>query len=350
MYTIINDTHLGVTRNAGTTPASQLALTQWQEGMFSMLLEEAENTNLIILGDLFDSYTVPASAIAFAYLRLRKWLEVNPNNDLYLVRGNHDASRDSYKLSSFDLLCKVLSDSERVVPVTDTMILDSRIAIIPHFGTQDEFTYKLRSLPDHLAFVLLHANYHNGFAAQSDHSLNVEENVARRVPGTLVFAHEHHHRTELFGKVVVIGNQIPTSIADCVGSDVKYYAQLEVNSSGSQIDLVPILTMPEEYVEVDWRELLDGAESLRYTHFVRVTGDALESEADMVVRAIAKFRGASTAFVVSNAVRIGEAAQSLDLPRTLEAAKAFDVLSAVLDSLTKEQASAVRELLAREGA
>ena len=66
---------------------------------------------------------------------------------------------------------------------------------------------------------------------ESDHSLNVGVEQAQGLierGWKLVFAHEHQQRTALDGNVVIIGNQIPTSVADCLGNDSKQFATIRL--------------------------------------------------------------------------------------------------------------------------
>ncbi len=99
MLTVINDTHLGAQRRAGTTPASAQALTQFTEQQFIELLDGARG-DLLILGDLFDTYNVPLRTVLFAFFELSRWLDMNEGFTLHLVPGNHDLSKDSSKMSS----------------------------------------------------------------------------------------------------------------------------------------------------------------------------------------------------------------------------------------------------------
>ena len=55
---IINDIHLGTQRQAGTTPATQVALKQYLQDEFRMLVERAAGQLLVINGDLFDGLSV----------------------------------------------------------------------------------------------------------------------------------------------------------------------------------------------------------------------------------------------------------------------------------------------------
>jgi len=56
----------------------------------------------IIMGDLFDKFVVPPEVVLQAYGYLQAYSAAGKR--IFVLRGNHDASRDSQKASSFELL------------------------------------------------------------------------------------------------------------------------------------------------------------------------------------------------------------------------------------------------------
>lgn len=343
MLTVINDTHLGVQRNAGTTPRSSSALKEWLNTVFNHLVASAEG-DLCILGDLFDQYLVPNTDLIEAVSALSMWCKQRPHNTLHLVAGNHDLSKDSSRLSSFEVLSQLLEYMHKNVTIhMEPGWVKADIWVIPHCVNQDLFDLHLSQVPKGVEFVLLHANYDNHFAEQSDHSLNVSEQQAQKLVdrgAKLIFAHEHQQRLALDGNVIVIGNQIPTSVADCLGPKAKY--RLEIVDGVYK--LLPVLQINDVFERRDWRSL--GTPPLSGdTKFIRVEGAAAANEAADVVTAISKYRSKSDAFVITNAVKIEGISELKDLPETLEAAKAFDVLSAILETLDEREREVVKKLL-----
>jgi hypothetical protein len=341
--TLINDTHLGVQRNAGTTPRSSSALKEWLNSEFASLVHRAEG-DLCILGDLFDQYLVPNTDLVSAVATLSFWCKQHPHNTLHLVAGNHDLSKDSSRLSSFEVLCQLLEYMHKNVSIhMEPGWVKEGVWVIPHCVNQDLFDIYLEQVPEGTRVLLLHANYDNFHAEQSDGSLNVKESVAQGLVErgvTLVFAHEHQHRLALDGNVIVVGNQIPTSVADCLGAPNKY--KLEIDGEAPR--LVRVLQVSDVFERRDWRNL--GTPPLSGdTKFIRVEGSATANEAADVVTAISKYRSKSDAFVITNAVKIEGISELKDLPATLEAAKAFDVLSAILETLDERERVVVKKLL-----
>lgn len=342
-FTIINDTHLGVMRSAGTTHASAQALSKFVTNAFEMLVKDSKG-NLVILGDLFDTYNVPNGVMLEVHGILAQWLRKD-GNVLHLVAGNHDLSKDSTRLSSFELLGRLLQSSFDAFVVRlhlepGWLSKEREIYVIPHLANQDLFNLALEAVPP-CSYLLLHANYDNHFAEQSDHSLNVsEKQAAASKADVLVFAHEHQQRSALNKKVIVIGNQIQTSIADCLGNDVKFLMTIDADGAA----LAEVLKIPHLFSRRDWRGISAPVlpnDSL----FIRVEGEASANEAADVVSAISKFRGKTDALVVTNAVRIAGMEVDINLPVSLETAKSFDVLSAILESLSGEEQVVVKKLL-----
>jgi hypothetical protein len=219
------------------------------------------------------------------------------------------------------------------------------VTVLAHCANQDIFDMKLQGILeagiDVPHYLFLHANYNNGFAAESDHSLNVSEEQAREFVEAgwkLVFAHEHQARTALGGKVVILGNQWPTSVADCLNNNQKFAHALDC-------ELKTVLTWQRSsehgYVEVDWKDL----DSDIVAGFIKVVGTATSTQAGDVINAIAKFRSKSSAFVITNGVKIDGIVDTEALPASFEVAKAFDVLDYIKKHLDPAELAVVEGLM-----
>jgi len=354
MITILNDVHLGAKRKSGTTPQSQQALSEYLLSTFSLQVQSVTG-KLVIAGDLFDSFEVDSNTVLQAYLILENHLA----NGAYLVltAGNHDWSPRGDKLSSFHLLAGLLKATypghitliDKALTLVD---LATCTYAIPHMPNQDVFDLELEKAiafadDNDIQNLILHANYANGFCDQSDHSLNVSREVAERFAAKgirLIFAHEHQAKQDLGGMVFVMGNQMPSSVADCLGNDTKYLHMILNNGA----DIHKVQTWSREdvegYAEIDWRELELNPSADK--GFIRVTGSAEAGEAEAVVDAISKYRAKSTSFVVTNAVRIaGMAEMSAMGEVAAESIKTFDVLTALLEELDERERKVVKEML-----
>ena len=345
---IINDCHIGTIRQAGTTPVSQGLLTEYIHQSFLNLLPSDEENTLVINGDLFDGFSVDAKEVLWAYQTLADWLARDEYRYLTLIAGNHDWAPRAEKLSSFHLLASLLTHRfNRCIKVIDhkyglSPVYDA-VWAIPHMPNQDLFDMELTKVQDmdHGGILLLHANYDNNFAVESDHSLNVSPDQAEVLVNKgwkLVFAHEHQARNPREG-VVIVGNQIPTSVADCLGNETKKFLELR----GNTIEHVECWQREPVYFDIDWRHTdmqFEGA------HFIRVSGTASTNEAEAAINAVNQLRKRSTAFVVSNAVRVDGLAEMDQLSGlSFEEVTAFDVLGALCEELTPEEAKVVKELI-----
>jgi UDP-2,3-diacylglucosamine pyrophosphatase LpxH len=335
--TILNDLHIGAQRAAGTTPLTAWQLRQYLNSEFERLVQEVD-TDLCILGDLFDTGNVPMADVLAVWETLRAWLSKGCR--LYLVKGNHDDSRNTTVLSSFQFLCRLLSAEfgDQAVEVSSPQLLaDHGAYVLCHVTNQDIFDQVLATAPA-CDYWLIHANFNNSFAVQADHSLNVSLEQAMKAPAKhLVFAHEHQARKGLNGKVFVAGNQFPSSVADCLGNEAKYLTRL----AGSAPERVQTWNREGNYAEQDWRALKDDG-----CKFIRVVGEASAAEAADVVSAISKFRNKAKALVITNAVKIEGTADGEQIQITLEQVKSFDVLSALLECLDEREQGVVKGLLA----
>jgi len=329
---VINDTHIGAIRSAGTTTASQLALRKHILERFQKLLPTTGD--LLILGDLFDSYSAPMIDVLTTYEHLADWLHEHPTAILYNAAGNHDLSRTSNVMSSFQFLGRLLS---RQFPARCFHIEQPTAIpygyVIPHLANQDAFNQALEAMPK-TRRLFLHCNLGNKFAEAADQSLNLSLPALDTLPcDEVILGHEHKHR--IVGKAVVIGNQIATSVADWLGPD-KYYADLD-----EVTHLTRCAEKQKEFKQINWVELKEiQTDAL----FVQVTGEASADQAFEVVSAINKFRKASSAFVVSNAVDVTADDGSV-FSANLESVKAFSILKSLKESLTEKEFDKVKELV-----
>ena len=338
---VINDVHLGVQRTAGTTPASAQALRDALQNALRVTLTSCKGHDVLINGDLFDGYNVPMTDV-LEFIDTAREFAANRGR-LYLARGNHDISRDSTRLSSFDFVCAILERmlAEQVVVIQQPTAVSPTRYVVPHAPNQDIFDDWLSKVPDD-QIVFLHANCMNNFAQHSDHSLNVSEEQIQALLKRgcrLVFAHEHQQRNLFEGRVVVVGNQWPSSVADCLGNSEK---RLLVVSQDDKFLFDKTWSASESYAEVDWHDLpYSGSASI-----IRVVGSASSQEAADAMSAIAKARQKSDAFVIGNAVVVEGVEVGDQIQASVEAVQGFDVLSFLLDKLSPEHADKLRALLA----
>lgn len=331
-----NDIHLGVNRTGGTTPASAFALRKATLESFRNLLDMCPG-DTIINGDTFDAKNINLADLWEAVKVVSDWL-TGEDYKLYLPYGNHCISRNSEEVASFDLFCNILVEMfpSQVFPITQpTYIKEHDAYVICHLQNQDLFDAALKQVPE-CTYVFLHCNYNNKFAVQADHSLNITPEQALSLPcKRIIFGHEHHGRKELGGKVVVVGNQVPTSISDCLGNKTKYMLKIS-----DTLEFIPTWQAAGDFAEMHWSDLKDTG-----ARFIRAVGEAGSAEAGDAVAAVSRFRSKSTALVITNAVKVEGAADAQELVLNAEEIRAFDVRSALMEILTIEERSVIEGVL-----
>jgi len=338
----INDLHLGAIRTGGTTPATAMQLRANLLADYGGLLDMAGTDDVLINGDWLDTAAIPLSDLLQIYKITAAWLECSykPVPTLYASRGNHDMTKNSAVLSSFDILCELLSLSfpGQVVVIKEGTTIDEGVYVIPHVANQDLFELELSKVPADTKYLFLHCNVSNNFAAKSDHSLNLSlEQAATLKVEKIIVAHEHQRREYLDNKVLIVGNQVPSSVADCLGNDMKY--ALRITDSG--IEWLPTWTREGCFAELDWQML----QPLGITDFVRVVGKATAAQASDVITAISSFRKHSESLVITNAVEVEGTNDGESLQVSLEQIRSFSVLEELLKILNEEERATVTALL-----
>ena len=343
---ILNDCHFGVSRSSGATPESRVALKKYLiESNTNFIKTHCMDSDLIILGDLFDNFTVDERDVLDVYNMLNGFLESGTTR-LYLVGGNHDFSARDQKLSSFHLLSAILSEQyfNRVIVIDKGFdVIDSGIGVISHVFNQDLFDHELGVALESMqagSFLLLHANLDNGFAVKADHSLNVDREWIGKFRDKgirLVLAHEHQAR--VFENIFVLGNNFASSIADCLNNEAKAAWVIE----GGEITPITTWQAAGSFSEIEWTELANADENLQ---FIRVIGEASASQAEAVINAISTLRRKHNAFVITNAVKIEGMAEMDGLSELNEdSIKSFNVLEALLAELNEREVATVKELM-----
>jgi hypothetical protein len=348
---VINDTHCGVNRSGGTTPTTYAMLTEYVQEKFECLLDIGSADGCVLLnGDAFDGFLVSNAVLLRTYSAICARLESGAIKTFFLARGNHDIARDTTKLSSFDLLGALLVDAypQRVVVINEPTLIawseheQDQGWVIPHAPNQDiEDMWIEQARNEPASFMFVHANYDNHFAAESDHSLNItqEQCAALEAAGFkhIIFGHEHVQGVRPNG-VIIVGNQICTSVSDCLGNEYKRALQID----DGRISEVVTWTDKGSYFEVDWSRLDQLPEDAQ---FVRVKGDASDEQAAAVLEAISALRKRHSAFVITNAVVVNGRALDVSAIEAVEQVQQFDVTEFLFDNLTAEQVAYLRPML-----
>lgn len=350
--TIISDLHIGVQRSGGTTSETASALRQFALERYKSLLTLGHH--FLVNGDMFDTYNIPLHDLLMAYQITADWLLQDPDNKIDLVPGNHCLSKNSANLSSFELMARLLMARfhTQVRYLQGGLWVDESegLYVISHMPNQELFELELSRVPEGTKTLFLHCNFDNEFAGQADHSLNLARDQAKLLTKrdiTIVMGHEHQGRTSLGDKVIIVGNQFPTSVSDCLthGDGQKDGRKYCLQIDGDDMELIPTWSFKDDvggFAEVDWQDLASAPKGQK---FIRVSGNCVSAQSADVIKAISKLRQSSEAFVITNAVKIEGVAGVADLAESVEDIRSVNVISMLLETLDDDQKVVVRKLL-----
>lgn len=345
---VINDLHVSAKRQAGATPESQAALRTFIFEELHDLVLRCEDSHLTINGDLFDRFDVPLADLIDTYSIFSEYL--NRGTHLTCIAGNHDWNHRGDKKSAFHTLVHFLSVAypgkvDLIDYTTGFSQVSAGVWAIPHMPNTDLFNIEIEKAltASEVGVLLLHCNYENEFAQHSDASLNLDNEQTTRLLDagwTLLAAHEHQHRLARDGRVIIVGNQIITSVSDALGSDTKFYAT--VGASGV-VSLIEHRRVDSVFYKTNWRDLDSVPDTAK---FIRVEGAVAAEDAAEVVNAISSLRKRHSAFVITNATEVEGMAQFDELSRTaFEDLGKFDVLGLLLEEFDEKEQAVLKELL-----
>ncbi len=324
---VINDLHLSAIRSAGTTPTTAWQLRQDLLKGYEDLLDRCDS-DVAINGDFADDYRMIAKDMLEAYSITQTWL--GRGHKLYAMPGNHCLSKSSLDLSSFEFLFTLLRDQfpDQVVLMMQPGLLRDGIYAIPHVTNTDILDLALKAVPTGTQHLLVHTNYDCPFSLDKDHSLNITEQQAKDLDVKhVIFGHLHQQATALKGKVVIVGNQFCSSVADALGNDTK--RMLKITDDG--LEFIETWQAEGDFSEQDWESLVDTG------RFIRVTGTARADQAAAVVTAISRFRATARALVITNAVKVEGVNDAEGLALSHEEITSFNVRAALAELLTPEE-------------
>ena len=165
--------------------------------------------------------------------------------------------------------------------------------------------------------------------------MNISREQCEKLPADVIFfAHEHYYREEMRGKVFIAGNQFASSVSDCLHKTDKFMTRL-----GDKPER--LMTWAKEgYEEIDWRNPAPST-----AQFIRFVGHCKPDEAAEMANVIAAYRRSSDAFVITNAVKVGEDTEGAELElASLEAINKFSVMDALKEYLSVEDVKILENL------
>lgn len=272
-FKLIGDPHLGRVFKTGV-PTHRLGdRERLVEEQFYAEISDRTSVPVIIMGDLFDKYSVPESLVLWAADKLNEAAEWKK---IYVLRGNHDLSRDEEKRGSFDVLEKLCPKMVFVKGVWEIQLENGYLALFGYdaFKSATELANQLTVNCNYLAAF----GHYDLTSHGSDFNLVPTEVFAALKIPTVYTGHIHKRQTiERHGVTVhAVGSMQPYAHGEQAEGDLLYQTLTldEFNARN-----------PEDFLDVNLRILLKGDEvfdtqldclSLVFKHIADAEAEPLE--------------------------------------------------------------------------
>ena len=272
-FKLIGDPHLGRVFKTGV-PTHRLGdRERLVEEQFYAEISDRTSVPVIIMGDLFDKYSVPESLVLWAADKLNEAAEWKK---IYVLRGNHDLSRDEEKRGSFDVLEKLCPNVVFVKGVWEIQLENGYLALFGYdaFKSATELANQLTVNCNYLAAF----GHYDLTSHGSDFNLVPTEVFAALKIPTVYTGHIHRAQTiERHGVTVhAVGSMQPYAHGEQAEGD-PLYQTLTLDEFNAR--------NPEDFLDVNLRILLKGDEvfdtqldclSLVFKHIADAEAEPLE--------------------------------------------------------------------------
>jgi len=253
---ILGDPHLGRTFTEGVPLHRRGEREEAVWADFTKSLFDVDGCDFhVMMGDLFNKFTVPARIVldtADAYLKAAK---ENPTVDYVVLMGNHDQVRDADKRSSFDIFRALVKSQGNIYVVSEEPLQLYNHLFVPWspWATAEEMVADVDPGPGKFDAIFGHWDI-KSFGGE-DSNLCPYEKLSK-LTDLIVTGHIHipEEFTTPFGtRVVVTGSMQPYSHGE--DPDGKLYVTLRQDEIDDAGDLknkcVRILLQPGEEMETE---------------------------------------------------------------------------------------------------
>ena len=272
-FKLIGDPHLGRVFKTGVPTHRIGEREELVQEQFYTEISDHISMPVIIMGDLFDKYSVPESLVLWIADKLN---EAARWKDIYVLRGNHDESRDEAKRGSFDVLEKLCPNVVFVKGIYEIQLENGYLVLFGYdaFKSAAELAAQLTEGLNYLtAFGHYDLTSHG-----SDFNLVPTEVFANLKIPTVYTGHIHRAQTiERHGVTVhAVGSMQPYAHGEQAEGD-PLYQTLTLDEFNAR--------NPEDFLDVNLRILLKGDEvfdtqldclSLVFKHIAEDEAEPLE--------------------------------------------------------------------------
>lgn len=177
-FKLVGDPHIGRVFKTGV-PLHRLGEREKMvQDQLALELLSNDDTPIIIMGDLFDKYSIPDSLVLWLSEVLN---EATSWKKIYNLRGNHCVSKDVNKKGSFDVL-------ERLCPSVVFVNTSHLISLPQHAGSLILFGYDAfksakelaEEIPDNLNYLAAFGHWDLTAHGEDTHNLIPAEVLARK--------------------------------------------------------------------------------------------------------------------------------------------------------------------------
>lgn len=257
--TLLGDPHLGKKFITGV-PLHRLGEREafvWNQ--FENSLQMCQTLLHVCVGDLFEAMHVSETTVLRAAGLYKYYAAKSPSTKFVVYRGNHDASRDTSKKSSFDVFAEILAGTANIFVFKDSVgtieANGKTYGFLPWspFKTADILAFDLvaETRGKQVEAVFCHCDI-DSFGGSNDNLIPTQ--ILSQITGTVVTGHVHTPDEYDQGgvHVIVTGSMQPYSH----GEDLKglLYKSLTLEEFHSKD--------PEEFEQLNLRILLQPGEVL----------------------------------------------------------------------------------------
>jgi len=121
-------------------------------------LEQGEEKYHVCTGDLFDRFAVPNHILLSVYEAYSEAAVERPDREFFVLRGNHDGSRDVSKISSFELLELMLRPFKNITVISDEPVSFESMGFVPWhpFKDAEEMAKEFLALDQTVEVIFTH--------------------------------------------------------------------------------------------------------------------------------------------------------------------------------------------------
>lgn len=261
---LIGDPHLGkkfingVPLNRRGERESQQMDRFYQELMGVTFKADPNTTSMvqdvIVMGDLFDQFHVSNEVLLQTYSSIRRAADNNPMVHYYILMGNHDVSRNTELVSSFQILKTMFSIIENISFITEIQSIgllghEEYLLMCPYEAFTPTKDLKIKTDRRYLAAF----GHWDTQSFGDEHNLLPYEPLSK-VTDLIVTGHEHNAREFMYDpqtKVIVTGSMLPYSHAEDPEGNI--YVTVELHK---------FLQEPDQYHNKALRLLLKPGDEL----------------------------------------------------------------------------------------